>query len=167
MTDELVDVVNEKDEVIGKEWKSKCHKEGILHRISAVFLFDSSGKIWLQTRAKGKVGAGRLDFSASGHLGAGDTYEEGAYREMQEELGVRTGLTLIGKELYNHHYTEGHNVRHFISVYTGKYDGPFNLQEEELENIEDYTLEEITKIMKTNPDKLMFGLKIGLNYLLK
>jgi len=41
MADELVDVVNERDEVIGQEMKSKCHKEGILHRISAIFLFKN------------------------------------------------------------------------------------------------------------------------------
>ena len=167
MADELVDVVNERDEVIGQEMKSKCHKEGILHRISAIFLFNSHGKIWLQTRAKGKVGAGRLDFSASGHLGAGDSYDEGAYREMQEELGIKVKLKLIGKELHDNYLFEGHNVRHLTSLYTGRYDGSFNLQEEELEKVEAFSIKEIKEMMKNNPDKIMFGLKIGLNYLFK
>lgn len=167
MTDEIVDVVDDNDEIVGQEWKNKCHKEGILHRISAVFLFTSDGKIWLQTRAKGKVGAGRLDFSASGHLGAGDSYDEGAYREMEEELGIKVKLTLIAKNLYDNPHFEGHNVRHFISIYTGKYDGPFKLQEEELDKIEAFSPKEIKKIVKNSPDKIMFGLKIGLNYLFK
>ena len=167
MADELVDVIDENDKVIRTELKSVCHKKGILHRISAVFLFNSDGKIWLQTRAKGKVGAGRLDFSASGHLGAGDSYDEGAYREMQEELGIKVKLTLIAKNLHDNYHFEDYNVRHFTSIYTGKYDGKFKLQEEELDKIEAFSLREIKKIMKNNPDKIMFGLKIGLNYLFK
>ena len=72
MADEIVDVVNENDEVIGQEWRKKCHKNGIWHRIAGVLLFDSEGKIWLQTRAKNKTVQGRsLDFSASGHIESG------------------------------------------------------------------------------------------------
>ena len=167
MVDELVDVVNEEDEVIGQEWKNKCHEEGILHRISAVILFNSEGKMWLQIRAKGKVSAGKMDFSASGHVGAGDSYEKSAYRELKEEIGIKTNLKLIAKKLYEHINLEGLKIKHFISLYAGKCDGPFSLQEEEVDKIEAYNQEEIKELMKTNPNKMTTGLRLGLELYLK
>lgn len=163
MTDEMVDVVDENDNVIGKEWKNICHEKGILHRIAGIILFDSNGSVWLQTRAKNKVGTGNLDFSASGHIGSGDSYERGAYRELKEELGIKTDLKFIGKKSY-----KGRNEsNHFLSVYTGNYDGVFNLQESEVESIKAYSLAEIKKMFKQNPEKIMSGLKEGLSYILK
>ncbi len=33
MTEEIVDIVNENDEVIGQEWKKVCHEKNILHNL--------------------------------------------------------------------------------------------------------------------------------------
>ena len=37
---------------------------------------------------------GLWDTSSAGHLNSGESYEEGAYRELWEELGIKTVLTL-------------------------------------------------------------------------
>src|SRR3989344_1645943 len=142
MPDELVDVVNEKDEIIGQAMKSKCHAEGLWHRISCNLIFNSEGKIWLQTRAKNINSGGKLDYSASGHVKRGDTYEQAAQREIQEELGISTELKLLFKpipEIYN-------KINHMIALFTGKHDGPFKIQEEELEKVEAYSIEAIKKM---------------------
>jgi isopentenyldiphosphate isomerase len=164
MTDELVDVVNEKDMVIGKEWKNKCHKEGIWHRVVGVLLFNSDGKMWLQKRAKHKTFQGRnLDFSASGHMGSGDTYEEAAKRELFEELGVSVELKDSGiKILEDYIYSEGVHVRHIIKLFIGKHDGPFEVQEEELEGIKSYSINEVKEILKKKPPVMTEGLKLVL-----
>ncbi len=162
MADELVDVVNGKDEIVGQEWKNKCHREGIWHRISAVLLFDSKGKIWLQKRSKNKTLQGRnLDFSASGHLSKGDTYESGADREMEEELGIKTKLKDSSIKIFEDFiYDENSRVKHVIKLFFGEHNGPFKIQEEELEDIQAYSLEEIKKLMEKNPPVLTEGLRL-------
>lgn len=60
LKDECI-VVNYMDEVIGHDNKYNCHKflpgqpRGILHRAFSVMLFDSSGRLLVQQRAKSKI----------------------------------------------------------------------------------------------------------------
>ncbi len=62
---------------------ARAHEEGLLHRISVVYLTDDKGQILVQKRDDG-----RLDHSAAGHVDAGESYLEAAKRELEEELGV-------------------------------------------------------------------------------
>mmetsp|Transcript_6837 Transcript_6837/g.10714 ORF Transcript_6837/g.10714 Transcript_6837/m.10714 type:complete len:302 (+) Transcript_6837:50-955(+) len=61
MDQEMCIVVNDRDEVIGSETKSKCHLNteidgrNLLHRAFSVFLFDSQGRLLLQQRAPEKI----------------------------------------------------------------------------------------------------------------
>src|SRR3989344_4411255 len=119
MADELVNVVNENDEIIGQELRSLCHERGLCHRISCILLFDNKGKLWLQTRAKEKSGAGKFDFSASGHVALGDNYEESAYRELQEELGISTMLQAVAESLSEPRIEEKKTPKNMMSLFIG------------------------------------------------
>ena len=160
--DELVDVVNEKGEIIGEEMKSICHEKGIFHRFSGILLFNKEGKIWLQTRVSEKIGGNLLDFSASGHVAHGENYEETAYREMQEEINVNPKLKLIAKNLVENIDWEGKKIRHVFNLYSGESEGPFTLQKEELSNIEPFNLEEVKSMINQNQRKITKGLEVGL-----
>ena len=86
--DETVDIVDESDNVIGQELKSKCHAEKILHRGASILIFEDKTfkKILIQKRSMNKErNPGQLCF-AGGHLSAGDDYLTGAKREFQEEM---------------------------------------------------------------------------------
>ena len=179
MADELVDVVNEKDEIIRQEWKTVCHKKGLYHRVAAVLLFDDCGKIWLQERSKKKsIGAGLLDYSASGHVPSGEDSGTAAYRELEEELGVvgvklkeiksvNVSRRLSQKEILqmgideNIDENNGLKIRHIIKIYTGKYDGSFNVQKEEVEGVKAYSMEEIRELVNENPKRFTEGFKLG------
>lgn len=160
--DELVDVVTENGETIGQEMKSVCHEKGIFHRFSGILLFNEEGKLWLQTRSPEKNGKNLLDFSASGHVAHGETSEETAYREMKEEIGVNTQLKLIKKNLVENIDWENRKIRHIFNLYQGESEGPFKLQEEELSNIELFELEQVKKLIESNPRRITKGLEIGL-----
>ena len=60
---------------------------------------------------------------------------------------------------------EGNKLRHFSSAFIGNSDGPFNLQEDELESIDAYTINEIKRLLKTNPELFTEGLKLELKVL--
>ena len=87
--DELFDVVDEKDAVIGQATRAEVHARGLRHRAVHVFAFRKNGDLLLQKRSHLKdTCPGRWDSSAAGHLDAGEDYAACVVRELAEELGA-------------------------------------------------------------------------------
>ena len=57
---EIVDIVNEKDEVLGSCSKEECHEKGILHRVIISQLIDSKGNWVLVKQASDRQDAGQF-----------------------------------------------------------------------------------------------------------
>src|SRR5436190_11834879 len=94
MTEEIFDVVNERDEVIGQKPRSEIHRLKLKHRAVHVLVFNARGELFLQKRSMKKdCQPGAWDSSASGHLECGEDYDVCAVREVREELGVDLGAT--------------------------------------------------------------------------
>jgi len=94
MTEEIFDVVNERDEVIGKAPRKEVHARGLWHRAVHVLVFNARGEVFLQKRSlKKDIAAGKWDSSASGHLDSGEDYDACAVREVREEIGLRLAQT--------------------------------------------------------------------------
>jgi len=88
-SDEIFDVVDETDRVIGQATRSEVHARKLRHRAVHVFLFNEAGELFIQKRSENKdTFPGRQDSSASGHLSGGETYDACAVRELAEELGI-------------------------------------------------------------------------------
>jgi isopentenyl-diphosphate delta-isomerase type 1 len=87
--DEIFDIVDEFDQVIGQASRAVVHREGMRHRAVHILVFDQTGRLLLQLRS-----ATKDEFplcytsSASGHVAAGETYDATAVRELEEELGI-------------------------------------------------------------------------------
>src|ERR1035441_195318 len=91
MSEETFDVVNERDEVVGRNTRREVHARGLRHRAVHVLVFGSDGRIFLQKRSMTKdTFPGAWDSSASGHLDSGEDFDACAVRELGEELGLRT-----------------------------------------------------------------------------
>ena len=88
---EVLDIFNEKFELVGQEDRDVVHKEGYWHQTFHCWILtkhDGKNFVLVQKRALCKKTApGKLDISAAGHLQAGETKEDGI-REVQEELGI-------------------------------------------------------------------------------
>ena len=62
---------------------------GLRHRASAIFVFDKEDRLFVQRRTHTKdVYPGLLDLCAGGVVVEGESYEQCAIREAQEELGI-------------------------------------------------------------------------------
>lgn len=70
--------VDENDAVLGEVDREKAHKEGLLHRVAAIYLVNDRGEILVNERAKD----GYLDHSSAGHVDVGESYLEAAKREL-------------------------------------------------------------------------------------
>jgi isopentenyl-diphosphate delta-isomerase len=98
MHEELFDVVDEADRVIGQAPRSQVHAHRWLHRAVHVFVFNPRGDVLIQKRSAGKDEYPlRYTSSASGHLHAGEDYLSAAHRELDEELGLSGGLEFLRK----------------------------------------------------------------------
>lgn len=89
-TDELLDIVNERDEVIGQRYRSQLvlGKEYTIRSIN-VFIENDQGQLWIPRRTKHKkVLPLALDMSVSGCVSSGETYEQAFAREVAEEVNL-------------------------------------------------------------------------------
>jgi 8-oxo-dGTP pyrophosphatase MutT (NUDIX family) len=92
--DEILDLVNENDEVIGIIGRGEYGRmvEENLGFIRSVELLirNSEGKYWIPIRtADKKIAPSGMDYSMGGHVDAGETYMQAALREIDEELNLQ------------------------------------------------------------------------------
>jgi len=90
MEDELLDLVNEFDQVIGQEYRSNVYKNQLKYtRVVNAFIVNSKGQLWIPRRTAHKeLFPSALDVSVGGHVSASENYETAFWREAQEELGL-------------------------------------------------------------------------------
>lgn len=89
MTDEILDVINDIDEVISQQTRSTVHQLGLLHRGVHVFLVTSNRKLIVQRRSAHCESFPRgLDCSLSEHVKSGETFYQAAQRGLEEEMGL-------------------------------------------------------------------------------
>jgi 8-oxo-dGTP pyrophosphatase MutT (NUDIX family) len=127
--DELLDVVDEQDRVIGQATRRAVRRRRLLHRFSSVLCWDGAGRVYVHRRTDDKdVYPGMYDMTAGGVLAAGETYLEAARRELAEELGV------VGPEprfLFRHRY-RGEENPSWSALFEVTWDGPVHPQASEI-----------------------------------
>ena len=96
--EELFDVVDANDVVIGTLPRSQVHARKLLHRAVSIFVLNGRGELLVHKRSATKDEYPLLyTSSASGHVSAGETYDETAPRELREELGLSAPLRFLHK----------------------------------------------------------------------
>src|SRR5580692_9267557 len=131
MNDEIFDIVNDNDEVIGQLPRPIVHRDGHKHRAVHVLVFNAAGQVFLQKRSMSKdTFPGAWDSSASGHLDRGEDYDACAVREVREELGLTLSAPL--KRLFKVPAC-AETQQEFVWAYRGQSEGPFSLHPEEIE----------------------------------
>lgn len=103
MKEELVILVDEKDNKLGLMPKTEAHKKGLLHRAISVFIFDSDGKWLLQQRALTKYhSAGLWTNTCCTHPLPNESNIDAANRRLRQEMGMQCPL----KEIFSFTYNE-------------------------------------------------------------
>ncbi len=88
--DEVFDVVDADDCVVGQATRAEVHRRKLLHRAVHIFVFDAQGRLYLQKRSILKdTCPGLYTTSCAGHVDSGESYDTAAVRELDEELGIR------------------------------------------------------------------------------
>ena len=98
VSSELFDVVDSNDVVLGQLPRGEVHARGLLHRAVSIFVFNSAGELLVHRRSATKDQFPSLyTSSASGHVAAGESYDETAPRELYEELGLCVPVRFLNK----------------------------------------------------------------------
>ncbi|MEV8285584.1 NUDIX domain-containing protein [Streptomyces niveus] len=88
-SDEIIDIVDEHDHVVRQASRGEAYAKGLRHRCVFVLARDAENRIFVHRRTATKtVFPSRYDMFVGGVVGAGETYDEAALREAEEELGV-------------------------------------------------------------------------------
>lgn len=146
--DEIILLVDENNIETGTAPRHEMRTKGLLHRACYILVFNSRGELFVQKRTTWKdIYPGYYDIAAGGVVLAGESYDEAARRELEEELGIRdTPLT----SHFTFFYEEGKN-QVWGRVYSCIYDRELTLQEEEVESGFFAAPEKVVALCKKDP----------------
>ena len=148
--DELFDVVDQHDRVIRQAPRREVHAQGWLHRAVHVLVFNRAGQVFLQKRSMAKdKSPGLWDSSCSGHLDAGEDYDHAAWRELQEEIGLK--LDKAPARWFRVEACE-ETGEEFVWIYRVESEGPFTLCPEEIERGEWLAPAELNRRITAGPE---------------
>lgn len=149
MSEEIFDVVNDRDEVIDQRPRSEVHRRQLWHRAVHVLVFNGKGELLLQKRSMRKdCFPGTWDSSASGHLNRGEDYDACAVRELREEIGL--SVTETPQRLFKISACPETGFE-FVWVYRCKSEGPFAVQLEEVDEVRWFSPDAIQRWIAQKP----------------
>ena len=97
-----------------------------------------------------KTEAGKWNYSAAGHVDAGETYEQAALRELKEEMGIQaTELTFIGKD----YMLKDGKPRAFHHAFKVISDDPITPDLSEVAEIREFTIPELREQIVKYPEQ--------------
>lgn len=89
MDNRILNTIDEKGNILDEVTRQEIHEKGLLHAEVHVWFYTPDSKLIFQHRAKDKdTWPDLLDAAVGGHVEIGDTYEQTAFKEAEEETGV-------------------------------------------------------------------------------
>jgi len=136
--EELLDVVNEKGEVIDTLPRSVIHgNPSLMHKVVHVLVFNKEGELLLQKRSMNKdVAPGKWDTSVGGHVDHSETSIGAAKREMEEELGV---TECEPEFLYTYIHSNPYETE-LVHTSLCVYSGEIKFNKEEIDEVSSWSL---------------------------
>ncbi|MFI8534401.1 NUDIX hydrolase [Streptomyces aquilus] len=129
--DEILDILDEHDQVVGQSPRGEAYARGLRHRCVFIQARDAAGRLFVHRRTPTKLAFPSLyDMWVGGVVGAGESYDDAALREAEEELGV-SGLPEPAF-LFKFLYDDGAGQSWWSAVYEVRCELPVSPQVEEI-----------------------------------
>jgi isopentenyldiphosphate isomerase len=143
----LTHVTDDDATVLGGIRRKAVHgNPSLVHRAVHVLIVSGHGRLLLQKRSMTKdVQPGKWDTSVGGHVGYGQSYEEAARRETEEELGLVLGEITFLYPSRIRNLIESEN----IWTYLYQSDGPFRPDAGEVDEVRFWSRLEIEQALGT------------------
>ena len=134
-------------------------RDRLRHRGVFVAVITSANQLVIHQRSSTKdIWPSYWDIAAGGVVGAGESYEESAVRELAEELGIEAALVPLGSSYY-----EDTEVALFGHGFAVVHDGPYRFTDGEVAAIELITLDEFDALFANRqwcPDSIALALPL-------
>lgn len=161
MSDSLILIVDERDNPVGAAEMYEAQEKGLIHRIVRIMVEDEQGRLLLQKRSvRMKRWPNCWDNSATGHVDEGEAYDAAALRELKEEIGVeRSELQALGTYFTDRRLENIPHLRRFNRVYkTLATADELVIDEDEVSEVRWFTVDEVKKLLKEQPEMVTDGL---------
>lgn len=161
---EFFDIVNEKDEIIGKirENEQNTVKPSQLRFINIIVINNDDMIVVPKRSSNRKLFSNCYDFSVGGHVNSGEDYEESAYRELKEELGIEN--VKLQEVAYFSPFNSDSNT--FQKVYLLRYNSEIReFDRDGIEKIYYKSKKEIKELMNEEPNLFKTDYSVVMKYL--
>ena len=158
MIEEEVVLVDEYNTVLGTMPKLKAHQEGVLHRAVSILIYNSTGDMLIQQRARTKYHWPMIWSNAvCSHPRVGEDFLSCAQRRLREELNIITSLSEIYRFIYKAKDSQTGLIEHeFDVVFKGKYNGTIPYNPDEINAVRWISPEGLKKEIDLNPENFSF-----------
>ena len=164
---EVLDVIDKNGNVIGRATREECHEKGLLHKTASIFVFkdDSKKEILLMRRSsKSDQDAGRY-CHIGGHVPSGQSYEEAARRELNEEIfyghimSKEIKFEAVSQHMYNDLPNNFEMTKLFYAIHPGPFfPDPFESSGE----LKFFDMDGLLAEIKNNPEKFTNAFRLNL-----
>jgi isopentenyldiphosphate isomerase len=153
---QILDLVNDKNEVIGEVSRGDMVKMGYNNpdgyiRFANGFIAKKSGEIWVPVRGRHKkIAPGGYDFSVAVHVLSGETYEHAITRAFDEEAGMKVDKFMLNRLGVTPPTKDKPSFDTVFVLY--EYDGEDpNYAKEQFESCQWMKPEELVKLISSKP----------------
>lgn len=145
---ELVDIVDENDVVVDVVSRTVMRRKRLRHRSVFIVVTSSSGDVLVHRRSETKdIWPGWVDIAVGGVLQSGETYEQGAKREIAEELGIDSiEISTFDDGLARPYHDE--DVSLLGRCFIVSHDGPFTFRDGEVADAWWMSVDELSDLVR-------------------
>ena len=146
-----IPIVDENDNIIGIKDRED-RKPSDITRVTVIWITDENGNILLQQRKFNKrVGSGKWGPGVTGTVEDGETYESNAYKELEEEIGIKNIPLTESKNFFGENTTGKRFAQLYLCQISSKQ--ILTPQESEVEKLEWFSKEEFMNFYKEKTEE--------------
>lgn len=152
MSREKVYVVDENDNIIQEKWRDELTNDDCW-RIIAVWVENSKGDVLIQQRSNKKaINPGLWTAGVVGTVTSSESYEESAYKELKEELGISDVVLNFRAKAHYKASLGFRNIQTFGCV-VDKDVKDFVIQKEEVQQVRWINPKELQQALRDHPNE--------------
>lgn len=168
--EEIIYIVNEKDQFVRKAIRKEVMENGLLHRDSRVIIENSKGELLVHKRSMNKDNyPGLWDIGIAETVKEGEGYVWAAFRGLHEELGIIgiSNIQIIHSFLFKIRFSSP-QLNELCKVYKLVYGGKLIVQKEEIGEVKFLAKEDVISLIEESPfhpvGKMVFEKYINKNF---
>ena len=155
---ELIDVFDEDGNFMNYSLDRKeVHEKNLWHKHASAWIMNQDGQILLQRRSFDKKKNPGKWAKTGGHVDAGETCTDALKREVLEEIGIEIpDDKIVQFNVFKSDNPKEHFFSYNYIIMTNLKENEFKLQEEEVNAVKYYSIEELEKIKKQGNEDYTF-----------